>query len=478
MGLRAFGLGLAAVAAGAAVALPAAAGAAPVTLWGCHGPAGQALGTAPFTATASGDGTADLVGGGCADALGDGGLRAAFTRPDPATGSAAGWRAELPAGVAVSEVRLVRRTSGFGGAPVLGGGQRYAAATAGGVLESGSVEDGTNAALDGAVAFPAPGGGFVSAGVSCAAADRCAAPSATPLGVQVDALAVTMDDADAPRGAVGGIVTPASGTVTLSVRATDAGIGLARAEATVDGVVVAAAPLGGAGCTDLSPGDAAVDLPLGGGCPAAVTDLQLPIPTPTITDGAHRLRVTVTDAAGNAAVLTDQDFPINNTPPERQSTAMLTLGTAGTTPAGGSGAAGAGAAGGGGAVSGAGGSATGGGSAACASPRLSVFLKDKPLRVTRGVPVLRRNGRYRFTGTLTCAVRGRRVRAPSGIGVSLYSTLGGRTFRKSGVATRAGGALTAILAYPSARIVEFRYMSARVRIRIAVATVTKKGRAR
>ena len=143
---------------------------------------------------------------------------------------------------------------------------------------------------------------------------------------------MTVDDADAPRGAVGGIVTPASGTVTLSVRATDAGVGLARAEATVDGVVVAAAPLGGSGCTDLSPGDAAVDLPLGGGCPAAVTDLQLPIPTPTITDGAHRLRVTVTDAAGNAAVLADQDFTINNTPPDRQSTAMLTLGTAGTTP--------------------------------------------------------------------------------------------------------------------------------------------------
>ena len=64
----------------------------------------------------------------------------------------------------MSEVRLVRRTSGFGGAPVPGGGQRYAAATAGGVLESGSVEDGTNAALDGTAAFPAPGGGFVQRG--------------------------------------------------------------------------------------------------------------------------------------------------------------------------------------------------------------------------------------------------------------------------------------------------------------------------
>jgi hypothetical protein len=463
MGLR--GFGLAAVVAPLLVAAPA--GAAPVTLWGCHGPAGQALGTAPFTATATGDGVSDLVGGGCGSALGDGGLRAAFTRPDPAAGSAAGWRAELPAGVAVSAVRLVRRTSGFGGAPVPGGGQRYAAATAGGVLESSSVEDGTNAALDGTAVFQAAGGGFVSAGVSCAAADRCAAPSATPVGVDVDALAVTADDGDAPRGAVGGIVTPASGTVTLSVRATDAGVGLARAEATLDGAVVAAAPLGGTGCTDLSPDDAAVDLPLGGGCPAAVTDLQLPIPTPTIADGAHRLRVTVTDAAGNAAVIADQDFTINNTPPDRESTALLTLGTAGTTPAGGGSAGGA--AGGGDTVSGAGGAATGAGTAACAAPRLSVFLKDKPLRVTRGVPVLRRNGRYRFTGTLTCVVRGHRVRAPSGIGVSVYSTLGGRTYRKSGVATRSGGALTAILAYPSARVIEFRYMSARVRIRIAVA---------
>lgn len=461
--------------AAAGAVVPAASGAAPVTLWGCHGPAGQALGTAPFAATATGDGATDLPADGCGAAAGDGGLRAAFTRPDPVSGSAAGWRAELPAGVGVTQIRLARRTSGFGGDAVAGGGQRYAAATADGVLESASAEDASNVPLGGTAAFAA-GSGFVSFGVSCGAvAQRCAAPSATPLGVDVGALAVTVADGHAPRGAVGGIVTPASGTTTLSVRATDAGIGLARAEATVDGVIVAAASLGGSGCADLSPDDPAIDLPLGGGCPASVTDLQLPIPTPTIADGAHTLRVTVTDAAANSAVLADQPFTINNTPPERQSTALLTLGTPGTTPGGG-GTGGSGSAGGGGSVSGAGGTTSGGTGPSCAAPRLSMFLKDKPLRVTKGVPVLRRNGRYRYTGALTCVVGGRRLHAPAGIQVSLSSTLGARTYRKSGIATRAGGALTAILAYPSSRLVEFRYMSARVRIRIAIAAAKRGAR--
>jgi hypothetical protein len=464
----------------AAGALPvASAGAAPVTLWGCHGPAGQALGMGAFVASVGGDGVTDTPAGGCGSAAGDGGLRAAFTRVDPVSGSAAGWRVELPAGVAVGDVRLVRRTSGFGGTPVAGGGQRYRAVTAGGVLEASSVEDSTNVPLDGAAVFPATGGGgFVSVGVSCSAADRCAAPSATPIGVDLDAVAVTVDDVDAPRGAVGGIVSPASGTLNLNVRATDSGVGLARVEATVDGALAASAALGGAGCADLSPDDAAVDLPLGGGCPAAVTDLQLPVPTPTLGDGAHRLRVTATDAAGNTTVLVDQDLNVSNTPPDRQSTALLTLGTPGTTPGGGgstgtvTGTGGDGS----GTVGGVGGTTTSGGGASCASPKLSVFLKDRPLRVVKGVPVLRRNGRYRFTGTLTCLAGGRRVKAPSGLGVSLYSTLGGRTYRKSGVVTRAGGALTAILSYPSARVIEFRYMSTRVRIRIAVASTKKKGK--
>ncbi|WP_445152550.1 hypothetical protein [Baekduia sp. Peel2402] len=268
-----------------------------------------------------------------------------------------------------------------------------------------------------------------------------------------------VSDAEAPRGAVGGLSSPASGTLALSVRSTDAGSGLASAQARVDGAVVAAADLGGA---------------------HAVEDLPLTIATPLFGDGAHQLQVSVTDVAGNTAVLVDQPLVFNNTPLDRSSTVMLTLGSGDvTTPPGGAGGGATGASGGSGSVGGAGGTGSGGGPA-CRTPRLSMFLKDKPLRVSRGVPVLRRNGRYRFSGTLTCASGKGRVRAPSGIVVGLYNQLGKKTYKKSGVTTRAGGALSTIVAYPSSRVLDFRYTSidgssTRVRIRITV-SAKRKGR--
>ncbi|HWI71559.1 MAG TPA: hypothetical protein VNT55_06365 [Baekduia sp.] len=470
--------GTVAVLAGLALAGTApAANAAQATLWGCHGPAGQPLGTAPFSASASGDGGAETFAGGCgtaAGALDDGGLRAAFTRADPSAASAARWQAELPAGLAVSQVELLRRTGGFGGTPVPDGAQRYVAETAAGLLEASSVEDATNAPLDGVAAFPTTGRSYVRFGLSCGSTSsgRCTAPSATPLSVDVGAVAVTVSDPDPPRGAVGGVSSPASGTLMLNVRATDAGIGLASAQASVDGVVVAATGLGGPGCGDLSPADPAIDLPLGGGCPSTVEDLRLPVPTTAFGDGAHRLQVSVTDAAGNRSVLVDQPFTINNTPPGGQSSALLTLGTGESTasPSGPG-------AGGGGTESVAGAGSTASGSrAACLAPRLSMFLKNKSLRVVKGVPVLRRNGRYRYSGTLTCAVGGRRVHAHSGVVVSLSNQIGRRTYRKRGVVTRSDGSLAVVLAYPSSRLLDFRYTSAdgtttRVRIRI---TVTRK----
>jgi len=281
--------------------------------------------------------------------------------------------------------------------------------------------------------------------------------AALGLGLGVAAPAAHADQ-EAPRGAVGGLASPASGTLTLSVRATDAGDGLASAQARVDGAVVAAADLGGA---------------------ESVEDVGLTIATPLFGDGAHVLQVSVTDAAGNTATLVDQPVVFANTPLDRSSTAVLTLGSGDV--AAGPAASGAGGGGGGaGTVGGAGGTGSGGSRPACAAPRLSMFLKDKPLRIAKGVPVLRRGGRYRFGGTLTCASGKGRVRAPSGIVVGLYNQIGKKTYKKSGVTTRAGGALSIILSYPTSRVLDFRYASldgtsTRVRIRI---TVSAKRRAR
>jgi hypothetical protein len=102
-----------------------------------------------------------------------------------------------------------------------------------------------------------------------------------------------------------------------------------------------------------------------------------------------------------------------------------------------------------------------------------MFLKNKPLKVVKGVPVLRRNARYRYSGTLTCAVGGRRVHAHSGVAVTLLNQIGRRTYRRRSIATRSDGSLAVVLAYPSSRLLEFRYRSddgatTRVRLRITV----------
>jgi hypothetical protein len=458
-----------------AAAAPASAPAADVTLWACHGPGGQALGVPPLVAATSGDGVIAAYGAGCggpAGALGDGGVRATFTRPDPAGGSSARWRLDLPSDLTVAGVRLARRTLGLGTLPAGdGGGQDYTSETSAGPLE---VVDAGGAARDGVLSAAAPGASFVRFGVACTrtAVERCAAPSSAALGVDVGSIAVAVHDDFAPRGAVGGATSPAAGRLALSVRATDAGIGLARTQALLDGRIVAQADLGGASCAELSPQDATVDLAVTATCPTSVPDAPLTVDTTTVADGPHQLTVVVTDAAGQSTTAFDEPIVVANTPAGSSNTATLAIGT-GATAAGGAAAGGPSGAG----VGGAGG-ATGTSAAPCPKPSLSVFLREKPLRVSRGVAVLRRGGRYRYGGRLTCTVDGKPRSAKAGLLVDILNKVGSRTLSKGGVATGPGGTVSMILAYPSSRTVQFRYRgtdgaTARVSIKITIAKAAR-----
>ena len=254
-----------------ALALAPRAAAGQATLWACHGPGGQALGVQPLTAATFGDGVITTYGTGCAapiTALGDGGLRAAFTRVDPAGGSQSFWRFDVPGAVTLQSARLARRTSGFGAAAVPGGGQSYVTQTSAGAIEASSVEDATNVALDGVLDAPASGT-YVRFGVQCTKAqlERCAPATGDALGVDASSIALRVSDDTPPRGAVGGVSSPAVGTLGLSLFANDGGLGLASARATLDGALVAVADLGGAACAELSPQDATIDLAAAGGCP-------------------------------------------------------------------------------------------------------------------------------------------------------------------------------------------------------------------
>jgi hypothetical protein len=464
------------VLAAAGLAAPGA-GAAPATLWACHGPDGRALGDGGLLATAVGDGATNAYGSGCggpaSSGVASGGLRATFTRVDPAGGSAASWRVALPA-------ELGRRTHGLGAGAVAGAPQRYQAFGAGTLLESDALDDPAGTALDGTLRAAAPSGAAdVRAGVDCAlpAGERCAAAPA-PVAVDLGSVALGVDDAAAPRAAVAGLRAPASGILGLTVTANDTGLGLAGATASLDGVVVATSDLGApASCGDLTPGDGVVDLALTGGCPAAVDAAPLPVDTTRVADGPHQLRVVVRDVAGNATTALDQTIAVRDTPPApASSTVTLTLGSgddAGTP--GGAGGAG-GAAGG---VGGASGGGTPGATAACAVPKLSMMLAQKPLRIARGRPVLAKGVRYRFTGRLTCQRGTRRVSAPRGTRIELLNIVKGRFFGKSGTTVRTGGAITIVLAYTSSRTIEFRYRStdghaSRVRIAVTVSAAKAK----
>jgi hypothetical protein len=261
-------------------------------------------------------------------------------------------------------------------------------------------------------------------------------------------------DTSPPQAALGGYRDRVAGPLDLSLLANDGGSGLARAAAAIDGVVVVSVPL----CPNPS-----------AGCPGLLTNIQLPIDSTQFADGPHHLLVTVTDAAGNTTPI-DKDIDVVNTPPDQSSSATLTIGsgnanTNGTTQQGDSN----------------GGVKDASGTSTCNAPKLSMFLSQKPLRVTKGGrAVLAKGKRYRFTGRLTCVVKGKRVSAPSSTRIDVANVLAGKRVGKGGATVRAKGKITLILAYSSSRTIEFSYRSAtgrlsRVRINVQVVHVNKKG---
>lgn len=107
---------------------------------------------------------------------------------------------------------------------------------------------------------------------------------------------------------------------------------------------------------------------------------------------------------------------------------------------------------------------------------LEMHLASKPLGYTRkGVPVLRRDRRYRFTGRLTCLHGRRRASAPDGTPLRVLYKIGHRTFAaRPGTMLVHRGGLSAMFAFKSARTIVFRFSQAggedvEVRIGTAIA---------
>jgi len=252
-------------------------------------------------------------------------------------------------------------------------------------------------------------------------------------------------------GAVGGVRDPAAGTLRLSVHAVETdGIGLRRATVLLGGNILDNQYFADPDCVP-------------GVCPTVAT-VDLAVPTGAIPDGPARLEVTVEDAAGTVTHVVDQTVTVTNKPVVSNPTVVVSVGGGAKNPQAGPG--------------GPGGPAGPSDTSGCASPRLSMFLAQRPLRIKRGVPVLAAGRKYRFRGRLTCVIQGRRKAAPRGTLVQVRDRRNGRTIERPAARVKTGGAVVAKLAHRRSCTVVFRVRGAGghlVSVRIPIRVVRAKG---
>ena len=260
----------------------------------------------------------------------------------------------------------------------------------------------------------------------------------------------------APFAAIGGVRDPAAGDLELTVQATgDDGVGLRSASVALGGVAQDSEFFGDPACV---PGGSDPEPR----CPE-VGSAPLTVATTTVPDGVHHLQVTVVPGAGDPVVVYDREITVDNTPVVSNPSVTITVGSGTISPS---------------PPGGGGGPPPPGAVGACASPRLSMFLAQTPLRFRRAVPVLAAGRRYRFSGRLTCRVNGRRRSAPRGTYIGVRNRLRGRTFVKPALRVRSHGRIVARLAYRSSRVIVFRARSATgkvVTVRIPIRVVRLRG---
>lgn len=251
--------------------------------------------------------------------------------------------------------------------------------------------------------------------------------------------AVTLKDPTPP--VVGGVqVTDdgdRSGTLRLRFDAADVGGGLYRALVKVDGTPRAVVPLGTGECTDANPGDAdpyqfVVPVP----CPPVAAGVPVEISSFGLSAGPHTIAVDVEDAAGNATSAFVTQFPRPNVVAGSSVTLTELL-----------------------------------------DARLSVlFDRTKSTSMTS-----RFGDRVVLRGTLRSRKTGRGI---SGARIDVYHLVGTklRSLTKTGLKTRAGGALTLILPRDlDTRRIRFTYRAVRPgkvtsESRVALRVRDKRGR--
>jgi hypothetical protein len=437
-----------------AVGLAAAgsASAKEVTLWACHGPDGTPLGAAMFSG-------GQLVGDGCA---GNGtGFEAGAVRT--VRTDLNGISLRIPPGLVLKQALITRRTTGMGSE---GGVGRYAATFkwyTGPQSHRDPIHtqelDSATTDVSGDVTGVAPASALDS--------DGLVAFTVTGDGTAADfqRIGLTVDDPADPTASIGGISTPSMSAQLIdpkkeatkdnvlpthvSVWASDLGVGLWKAELFVDGRKAGSVEYvndGNAGRKCVDAMNAGAPLPLSNDCQLS-SNKDILLDTTDWPDGPHTLAVKVYDASGRVAdVLKNYATTFVNHPDHGNPSANLNIGSGNSGQQNGSSNGNNGS-----------GGVAGESATSCNSPRLSMELSQRPLKVSNGVPVLLSGKRYRFRGKLTCVIDGKRRSAPPKTPIELLNTIGKHTYRKGGATVRDKGAITLILAYKSSRTLVFRY---------------------
>ncbi|MDA0181164.1 hypothetical protein OJ997_12730 [Solirubrobacter phytolaccae] len=465
-------------------------------MWACHGPNGQALTNIAVSPYTSNGGV--ITDGGCNTA----GTDQARTLTAAATGSVATLTVTVPDGLNVKRVRLVRTANGLGGAGAASYAATYGPKPNGDTTFPATPLPDTDFSVANPE-FAVSGAGELKLSLSCSA--TCTGS----LGVQGVAFLVEDNDAPFALGVNrnnpvvttrdreldkdGNPIVDAKGNAVYYVKEVpmvmsgkDSGVGLDRAVVTINGAGLALPAVATVSffCEDLSPTDAASnDRPLDrakcgdvagndgdetrGYDPRFATTVKTAwrdlIPG---AGGNYTRTVVFYDAAGNATTALENEPFEAAVISKPISTRTLSIGTDplslnenpnGPKPPGGG--------------------VQGAQRNQCRTPRLSVVLNTKPVRVTKGTPVLKYKKAYKFTGRLTCVIDGKRRSAPKRTKVSILNKVGKKTVRKPNTAIRDKGAVNLKLAFVSDRTVIFRYTNAdgqKSEVKIKVRVTKKK----
>jgi hypothetical protein len=396
--------------------LPAVAAADTYTVFGCRGPADALTPAAGWQLAQVG---ASTVANTCVEG---GGLSAALS-PDAPGGSVARLRFDAPPATRIVRVGARRKTGGVAKTEQTLDAI-YELSTDGAILEKCALAADSSCTADLVDTVDKQGldAAWVRFSVVCSKGgdERCA----RAIRVDADQVAIGLKDSTAP--VVGSVDVlddgDRSGILRIRFDAADSGGGVYRALVKVDGTVMAVAPLGGGDCADADPADADPDevlVPVP--CPPIATRVPIAIAAGDLSPGPHTLQVDVEDAAGNSTAAYVTQFPRLNAVTSTSSTSTIA-----------------------------------GQVAQLLKARLTVrFDRNKKTALTN---------RFGRRVVIRGFLRTRSGRGIQGARIDVYHLVGGkrRSLSKTGLKTRARGALTLILPLDlDTRQIRFTYRALR-----------------